>query len=52
MEGPSSSSSAIAQATFELNNDMMTLDPIRDNVFHFDEQQQKEALNARPWKKE
>ncbi|PWN20609.1 Mov34-domain-containing protein [Microstroma glucosiphilum] len=49
--GPSTSSS-IAQKTFELNNDMITLDPHKDAIFHFDNDQQKQALNAAPWKKD
>jgi hypothetical protein len=49
---PSASSSTIAQKTFELNNDMITLDPNKDAIFHFDNDQQKQALNAAPWKKE
>lgn len=49
---PSASSSSIAQKTFELNNDMITLDPHKDAIFHFDNEQQKQALNAAPWKKE
>lgn len=48
----SSSSSATAKANFELNNDMIQLDPAKDSVFHFDAQQQKEVVNSAPWKKE
>ncbi|CAO1630425.1 unnamed protein product [Jaminaea pallidilutea] len=48
----SSSSSATAKANFELNNDMIQLDPAKDSVFHFDAQQQKEVVNSAPWKKD
>lgn len=42
----------MARANFELNNDMIDLDPAKDAIFHFDNDQQKQALNAAPWKKE
>lgn len=47
-----SSSSSVARATFELNNDMVTLDPAKDSIFHHNEQEQKEILKQRPWKDE
>ncbi|PWN29538.1 Mov34-domain-containing protein [Jaminaea rosea] len=52
--GPSgsSSSASMARANFELNNDMIDLDPAKDAIFHFDNDQQKQALNAAPWKKD
>ena len=52
--GPSTSSSsaAIARSTFELNNEMIELDPAKDAVFHYDNTEQKQALDAAPWKKE
>lgn len=31
---------------------MVQLDPLKDSIFHFDNQQQREALNAAPWKKD
>ncbi|CAO1627444.1 unnamed protein product [Parajaminaea phylloscopi] len=48
----SSSSTAIARATFELNNDMLQLDPAKDSIFHYDAQHQRSILNASPWKKD
>lgn len=51
--GPSTpSSAAVARSTFELNNEMIELDPAKDAVFHFDNIEQKQALDAAPWKKE
>lgn len=50
--GGAAASSSTARAAFELNNDMLHLDPAKDAVFHFDAQQQRSVLNAAPWKKE
>ncbi|CAO1630333.1 unnamed protein product [Sympodiomycopsis kandeliae] len=48
----SSSSSRIAKTTFELENDIITLDPAKDAIFQHDVQQQREALQQAPWRKD
>lgn len=40
----------IAKKTFELNNEMIELDPRIDSIFHYDEQQQAKIRNEAPWK--
>lgn len=42
----------IARKTFELNNEMIELDPRTDSVFNYDEQQQAKIRNDAPWKAE
>lgn len=44
--GTGTSSSRIAQQTFELNNNVSTV----DSIYSYDAQAQKAILNARPWK--
>lgn len=46
------SSSAIAQATFELENKVVTLDSKTDAIFRYDDAQQKKIRDDAPWKKE
>lgn len=46
------SSSGIALATFDLHNDVITLDPKTDAIFRYDDAQQKKIRDEAPWKKE
>lgn len=46
-----SSSSNTAQKTFELLNEVRSLDP-NDEIFLYDVEEQKKLVKAAPWKKE
>ncbi|UZJ53565.1 hypothetical protein CBS101457_002885 [Exobasidium rhododendri] len=48
----SSSAGGIAQATFELENEVVTLDPRTDSIFHYDDAQQAKIRDDAPWKKD
>ncbi len=41
----------MALRTFELNNDMVTLDAA-DEIFRYDANEQRRINNERPWKQE
>ena len=41
----------MARKNFELNNDMITLDP-SDLVFAYDAQKNRQVNDAKPWKSE
>lgn len=43
---------AIAQQTFELENNVVTLDPATDAIFHYNNDEQRAALNDAPWRRE
>lgn len=43
---------SVSQKTFELNNDVVIVDPSVDRVFQYDADQQRRLLNEAPWKKE
>ncbi|PWN92101.1 COP9 signalosome complex subunit 5 [Acaromyces ingoldii] len=52
-EAPSSSSSArLAQKQFELENNVVTLDPRTDAIFHYDNDEQVRIRNDAPWKRD
>lgn len=48
----SASAGGIAQATFELENEVVTLDPRTDAIFRYDDAQQAKIRDEAPWKKE
>lgn len=43
---------SIAQATFDLQNDVVTLDPRTDDIFRYDDVQQAKMREEAPWKRE
>ena len=47
-----SAGSQIALSTFDLNNDIVTLDPKTDAIFRYDNAEQAKIRNEAPWKKE
>jgi COP9 signalosome complex subunit 5 len=50
MEASSSSSSAIAQQTWELENNIIPMEtPSDDSIFHYDEAGQAEFQRDKPW---
>ena len=48
----SSSSARLAQKQFELENNVVTLDPRTDAIFHYDNDEQVRIRNDAPWKRE
>ncbi|PWN52586.1 Mov34-domain-containing protein [Violaceomyces palustris] len=44
--------SEAARKRFELENQVITLDPSIDSIFHYDAADQRSILNAAPWKKD
>ena len=51
MAGPSMSDAQVAQATFELENDITTVQGV-DAVFQFDANEQRSIQASKPWTKE
>lgn len=41
-----------ARKTWELENNIVTVDPSRDQIYQFDTDQNREALAQQPWKSE
>jgi len=41
-----------ARKTFEFINNIRSVNPETDQIYHFDEAEQKRILNESPWKKE
>jgi hypothetical protein len=52
MASSSSSAGGVARATFELENEVVTLDPRSDSIFLYDDAQQAKIRDEAPWKKE
>lgn len=46
-----SDSNNIAQKTWEMMNNISTIDTI-DEIYKYDDGQQRDILNAKPWEKE
>lgn len=45
------SQESIAKATWELENNVQTVNTV-DDIFKYDKQQQQDILTAKPWEKE
>ncbi len=41
-----------AQKTWEMSNNVETLDTTREEIYRFDKKQQQDILTAKPWEKE
>lgn len=52
MASSTSTSASIAQKTFEMENEMVTLDPNVDGIFRYDKDADRQAMNQKPWKTE
>ena len=42
--------SEIAQKNWELENNIVTVDPTQDQIYYYDADKNKEALAQQPWK--
>ena len=42
--------SEIAQKNWELENNIVTVDPAQDQIYYYDVNKSKEALAQQPWK--
>jgi hypothetical protein len=45
-------SSSLARKTWEMENRVAVVDPVKDYIYGYDSEEQKKALNAARWKEE